>query len=163
MVQRWIKPRDLWSVAGWACIGVATFPFGGAMLWALIAPLYLLVLAAKLVTKLIPSKRDQVSLRGMWLGPALFLVLLPLYVHRLNAAREAGDQLVKAVEHYHQLHGAYPDHEEDLDIDASLKMDHFLFYVGVEGKPHVGYASPLIMFDTYSYDFDRKEWLYLQD
>lgn len=148
------------ALAGWAVLAYLTIQFGGAFLWVLIGPFYLVVLDAKLVMKCMPTKREQASLRLMWLGPAVFLATLPLHIHRFNAARDAANQFVEAAERYRGLHGVYPPTEEAMNLDPTIKRTRFLYYDGKDGKPSLFYASPLIVFDTYQFDFDRKLWVY---
>jgi hypothetical protein len=164
MISRLFKSGALSSMAAWLCLGFITYPFGSAFIWALIAPFYLMVLVARLVMLLIPKTRDKVSLKFMWIGPAVFLALLPLYVHRFHTAREAGNQVAKAVEAYKQLHGAYPANGQLLGLDSRpRRTPPFIFYNGSDGRPFLSYASPLMVFDTYSFDFDNNVWIYKPD
>jgi hypothetical protein len=163
MNSKFFRPRDLLHVAGWICLGIAAYPDGAAFLWMLIAPVYLIALAAKAVMWLIPATRGKTSLRLMWLGPAVFLALLPIYVYRFNAARNAGDQVVMSVDQYRHLHGIYPASERALGLDPRLKQIRHLYYDDRNGQPVVAYASPLIPFDTYYFDFDRRAWIYRPD
>lgn len=163
MTSEFFRSRDLLHFAGWACVGIATYPYGSAFLWVPIGLVYLVVLAAKIVTWLIPATRGKSSLRLMWIGPVVFLALLPVYFHRLHAARDAGDQVVTMVDQYRQLHGSFPASEQALELRSHLKQVRFLYYSNVDGQPIVAYGSPLIPFDMYRFDFDRRAWTYTPD
>lgn len=163
MTSKFFSLHDLPYVVGWICVGVATYPYGAAFFWVLIGFLYLVVLAAKVVMRLIPATRTKSSMRLMWVGPVVFLTLLPIYVHRFNAARSAGDQVVVSVDQFRQLHGSYPASEQALRLDSRLKETRHLYYSNSDGQPLVAYASPLIPFDTYCFDFDRRKWVYRPD
>jgi hypothetical protein len=163
MNWKFFKASDLKTLAAWICFGFFTCEFGAAFCWMMIAPFYLLVLLIRLVMLLFPQTRAKTSFRLMWIGPAVFLMLLPVYVHRFNAAREAGDRIVEKVEAYRHLHGVYPISEKDIGLEPDARQRRAPFYDGSDGKPVLFYASPLIVFDIYSYDFDKKMWVYVQD
>jgi len=153
----------LFTLAGWGCVGLITSAYGSAFMWLIVAPLYVLWLIIQLCRLAMPTVRDRVSLRFWWVGPAVFLVLLPLYVHRYQAARNMGDGVAQRIEQYRQQLGMYPADEETLGLDRQMMHDARLVFIAKDGQPFLYYASPLTIFDGYSYDFDHHRWNYLAD
>ncbi len=86
--------------------------------------------------------------------------VLSLHWHYQRAVREAANAAVSTVLQYKAIHGSFPKTPEAAGLkDRTWRISYFL----KNGKPYLVYPATFIVFDIYSYDFERQSWTYQPD
>lgn len=97
---------------------------------------------------------------AVWMA-AIFVILAVNY-YQYGYTRDSANDVVAKIAKYHQANGSYPSSLDALGYDSkSLKSRLGMYgYHNKDGHPLFYYGVPYIVFDSYRYDFDSKQWVY---
>lgn len=136
-------------------------PHAGFMLYLVVIPLSLWTLYSIYLSVRKPELRaNQLTRMSIWLL-AVALVVGIHYIRHITT-RQSADEVVAAIKSYTVTHGLCPVELEDIGIDPQQLQDKLGMagYSCQDGKPHFFYKVTYIVFDTYSYDFNKGVWKY---
>lgn len=164
------KITQMWSEYGWAAIGAAFVAFMAAQLhlgYMIFFPIIVLVIWV--LYNLFRSRREPQRIKrpffikiGLWLLAIAVVFVSHWYLGR--AARQDGELLAIHVLQFRSLHGTYPKNMAEAGVtDPSFGRRWRMGYGLSEGQPYLIYASTFTPFDSYSYDFDSKQWAFHPD
>lgn len=111
--------------------------------------------------------RNELSTRAtqlaIWVSAITFAVGVNYY--RYTATRSEANDVVAKIEQFHAMHNAYPSSLEDIGYGRSAlrKSLGLHAYSNEKGKPSFFYGVPYIIYDTYQYDFNSRQWVYRAD
>ena len=164
------KTVQMWKEYGWSAIGAAFVAFMAAQVhlgYMIFFPIIVLVIWA--LYNLVRSRRQPERVKrpffikiGLWL-----LAIATVFVNHwylAEAARQDGELLAMHVLQFKSQHGAYPKDMEEAGVaDPTFGRRWMMGYSFSEGEPYLIYASTFTPFDSYSYDFDSKQWVFHPD
>lgn len=108
-----------------------------------------------------PQKRAmQASKIGIWL--LMVTTVLAIHFIRREHTREYADAMAQKIESFHQTQRRYPDSLQELAIDqdefqARLGLAHY------SNQPQFFYPDTMMIFQSWSYDFDKHQWIAMND
>ncbi len=113
------------------------------------------------------KKKDERKLRATKLAiwaVAIAVILATHYNRHINT-RMVANAIVASIEKYKSDTGDYPDNLEIIGVsNQHLRKQLGRFrYNYRNGKASLFYRVTYIIYDTYSYDFEQKEWQYRPD
>ena len=112
-----------------------------------------------------PQRRKLQVLRiVLWVGTAVLIA--GIHHIRFNSDRAAADEIAAGIISYSVAHGKYPSSlaEAGLSQDALRFISpRSLYKLDDQGKPILFYESSFMAFDTISYDFETRTWVYQPD
>jgi hypothetical protein len=86
---------------------------------------------------------------------------------RHDQARHRADRVVLAIEDFHQANGHYPASLMAIGIDDVSRRQELpvpsYYHLGDDGVPSLFYRSTFNGFDTFSYDFSQRQWIFYPD
>jgi hypothetical protein len=158
-------PIDYWPalIAGVLIVGFGIQRHLGGLLFLLIPVFCVWSIYALVVMYRKPEKRRE-QLSKMAIGLGAIVLVSAVHWYRAETTRKNADHVVGLIEKYHSTHGRYPTNLAGISEEA----DHYgrelkLLYMNQEGAPRLIYLSPFTLFDTYRYDFEKRQWIYQPD
>jgi hypothetical protein len=110
-----------------------------------------------------PQTRKIQAVRvGVW----VLAIVAAFVAHdvRNRAVREQGNAIVEKIRAYTAANGHCPNTLEDIGLPTTATRKTFGgSYSCQENKMHLYYRSPLTLFDAWSYDFEKNEWVFYPD
>jgi hypothetical protein len=159
-----VKKQILKSSA-WALLVVLflSMPMAGFMAHLLVLWLILwLPYAAYLYLKKPESRVLAAAVSAIWVT-ALLLSIGVNWARHLSVRADA-DKFVSMIEQFHVEHQRYPDSLDEARISRAEMSDKLGLssYLLKDGSPVFFYQVTYIVFDTWFYDFTKKEWVYVE-
>lgn len=111
-----------------------------------------------------PARRiDQLARVAVWLLAVISVVATHVFWH--VTTRNQANQIVAAIQSYMRQHGRCPENLMVIGItqEQLRKKTGLSGYHCERGEPQFIYAVTFAVFETYDYDFKRKEWRYWPD
>ncbi len=94
----------------------------------------------------------------LWLATCSASISHHLYLEYTTEAYAL--KVSNAVFTYHQNHGYYPSSLEELSFKKSITRQYGLSYSNNDGRPLLLYRATWIIFDVYTFDFEKQKWRY---
>lgn len=108
-----------------------------------------------------PKRARLASLKlGLWLST--IGVCLCLHLYYAKSARTAANALRAQIESYRNTHGVYPKTIAALRSPARPNRWRIMYFYH-NGEPSLLYPATSIIFDTYKYNFETRQWDYWAD
>jgi len=136
---------------------------GGFMLFFLIAILLIWAFYNLIRGRTQPERRRPFAVKCLlWL--VTLVIIVGNHVYLFQASRRDADFLASKVLIFKTAHGRYPvDMQEAGITDPDFGRHWMLHYDAANGQPFMLYAATFIVFDTYDYDFQTRQWRYHSD
>jgi hypothetical protein len=159
-------PVDYWRtlIAAVLVVGIGIQRHSGGLLLLLIALFCVWLVYALVVIYRKPEKRgEQLIKMAIWLG--VIALLSAVHWYRSETTRKNADHVVVLIEQYHSTHGSYPKSLASIGRDAESNGREWKvhYHADDKGAPNLLYSSPFTLFDTYRYDFEKRQWIYQPD
>lgn len=108
-----------------------------------------------------PQKRAmQASKIGIWL--LMVTTVLAIHFIRREHARAYADAMVQKIQAFHQSQGRYPDSLQEMAIDQE-QFQSWLGLAHYSNQPQFFYPDTMMIFQSWSYDFDKHQWIAMND
>ena len=109
-----------------------------------------------------PLRRKVQSIRVvLWLSAAFLVVCIHFVRH--NFVRNTADEIISKITSYAATHGQFPSSISDVglseeELRAKINMGHY--WRDEAGKPLFIYAVTFEPYSVFSYDFEKRTWVY---
>lgn len=158
-----IRPFAPTLVACAVALWSASAPFQAGMFFLLIPCLLVWLVYSVVVAVRRPAERVPLGIKlGLWVVTWFCVDLL--FEHHLHKARERGDQVVQIVQQHRLHHGSWPKTMAEAGISEAMRRTGRMGYgLNDQGTPSLFYRHPILVFDTFFYDFEHHRWDYHPD
>ena len=150
----------------WLAIISALSVQAGGLLFAVVTTLpTLLYQAAQWLRSRFDPQQRQRRLAACVMTAVVGLSIWSIHQVRADRHRAAAEAIAQQIDTYRQTQARYPTTLADIGVDAKAMRDEMRLYYSVsdDGEPWLSYASTLLPFDRWQYDFATRQWRYVPD
>jgi hypothetical protein len=138
-----------------------TMPYCGFILYLAIWPL-LIWMAISIVAAVRNAGMRKIHLARVFVWVAAVTIVIGFNAIKVKLARDYANEVVTKVKMFSAAHGHCPETLDEIGVEKQElqeKLGRALYWCE-NGQPVLYYVVPYIMYDFYSYDFEREAWIY---